>query len=565
MTVTIPQLIDQSLEQIGSIVDAGGKKLAQNKYGRQENIEYAKSLTKVVEQLSTLQQQEAGASLNDTFSTVEWLPKNMSHPFSMLKNVQLLDNQLQMLLDIDWNDTRFLYIYGSRRGSKSFAAVLAFLYAIKYRWDLKLRSGQVSQSWIDYANRGGHEGFLECAIIAPRESLLVKSIQYLNMIMTLSKLNRLKDYEISNKKEGIYLKGGIRIYHVTASNESGLMGKGLDVILCTEFARLEEGIYKQIIRPCLIDKNGIFIADTTIKKGDNWYIDLIKSGISEDAEAWEKNHENYKKANDKRPFVKTYFFHLKDNTFVPNVDQEIHRLKGDENTRGELPKFLYEQEIEGIWELTDERIFEEFDPLSHVEDATEEKVNTVLDAAKFVNLVLDIGYSTGREHEGKTALLVIAYSEYPTSLDSTDYCVLESYESNEIPFMDAYWAELIKDWAVKYGCKTIIFDNANARNIESFKRNFSTPKSLSWKPAIKDIIESIEYIKCLFHSGKIFILRQTNEQLIEDLENYKWAKKKTGENTLKPAAAYSDLVDALRYGIWTPFAKKMERVKNKHA
>lgn len=563
--VTIPQIIDLSLEQIADIVDTSGKKMKENKYGRSENIEYAKSLTKVVEQLSSLKQQDEGVSLNDTLSTVQWLPKNMAHPFSMLKNLQLLDNQLQMLSDIDWNDTRFLYLYGSRRGSKSFAAVLAFLYAMKHRWDLKLKSGQISPSWVDFKNRGEHEGFLECAIIAPRESLLTKTLQYLNMIMTLSKLNRLRDYEVSNKKEGIYLKGGIRIYHVTASNESGLMGKGLDLILCTEFARLEENIYKQIIRPCLLDRQGIFIADTTIKKGDSWYIDLIKSGIDEKDIAWEKNHTHFKKELCRRPSVKTFFFHVKDNTFISNVDQELKRLKGDETTPGELPRYIYEQEIEGIWELTEERIFEEFNPLHHVEDHTEDKVRTVLENAKFVNLSLDIGYSNGREHEGKTALLAVAYSEYPTSYESTDYCILESFESNEIPFMDKFWTELIREWSEKYMAKTMIFDNASARNIESFKRNFPTPKTLTWKPAIKDIVESIEYIKCLFHANKIYILRQKNEQLIEDLENYKWQKKRTGESILKPAAAYSDLVDAMRYALWTPFAQKMGRVKNRHA
>lgn len=564
--LSISKLLDESIIQIGDILQICKQKSQDGNYGRQENIEYAGEVTRIAEKLAGIEKREEGMSLNDTFSTVLWLPDNMTHPFSMLKNISLLNNQLLMLKDINWNDTRFVYLYGSRRGSKSFAAVLAFLYAIKWRWDQKMLSGQISPGWIDYEGRGGHEGFLECAIIAPKEKLLTKTLQYLNAILTLSKLNRMKDYDITNKKEGIYLKGGIRIYTVTAGNESGIMGKGLDVVLCTELARLEETIYKQTIRPSLIDKQGIFISDTTIKKGDNWYIDLIKSGISEQSTAWEKNHEEFKKESCKRPYAKTFFFHVRDNKFIPNIEQELKLLKGTEKEKGELPPYLYDQEIEGLWELSTEAIYEEFDESKHVEQPTEEIIALTLNNAEYVGLALDIGYSANRENEGKTALLAIAYSDQPKDLESTDYCILESFESNQVPFLDPFWAELMKSYISKYNAKSIVFDNANAKTVETFKRNYSLQRGLKWIPAIKDIVEGIEHLKQLFHLDKIHTFSEGNTELIEDLKRYRWGKKKNGGLILKPMAAYSDLPDALRYAIYTPFVMNLgSRFRKQHA
>lgn len=550
----IQRTIDQGVEIIQKCVAMTNHRLQTGVYAIEDVNHTADKISKTLERISGIGAIQDGASLNNSLQTWICNPVFTQHPFNLFRNSQFLKLQQEIIEQIQWDTTKILINIGGRQSGKTAAAAFQFVHALAHRFRKRLESGELWEGWLDYAGRAEYEPFIDALIIAPKDALTRKTSEYFRKILTLADALSLIDTEISTKKGGIWLHGGVRIQICTGSNENNIMGKALDVVLVDELARLNELIYEQTIRPALLTKDGLLIAATTILKGEHWFIDLIKSGLDKDSELWEKNQTNYDASKSERPKIITYFHHTKNNTFIKNIDDTLDYMKRT------MSKYIYEQEIEGIWFLQEDAVFVEFRQ-EHVHNRTDELVHNILSSAEFVAIGLDIGFSSAKEHIGSTALTCVAFSRYSQDVEDCDYVVLASAASNQIPFLNDYWSELIRKWSQNYNVKYLFYDNAKQLIIDSFLTSYMKKQTCEWITASKTLMPGIEHMKRLFHLGKIDILdgegNTGNDSLVNDLVNYKWKKDTLHRPGLEPSAAYSDRPDALRYCIVTPYFRQL--------
>lgn len=66
------------------------------------------------------------------------------------------------------------------------------------------------------------------------------------------------------------------------------------------------------------------------------------------------------------------------------------------------------------------------------------------------------------------------------------------------------------------------------------------------RPAKKDVLAGIDYVK----SKKLFVTKDS-VNLIKELESYSWATDRDGNPTEQPVKAFDDLLDSVRYAVFT--------------
>lgn len=73
---------------------------------------------------------------------------------------------------------------------------------------------------------------------------------------------------------------GAKLWMKTVETREGLLGKGLDLVIIDEAARIDDGIWDGYIRPNLLDKNGrAFLISNPF--GYNWFYNLYIKGLEE--------------------------------------------------------------------------------------------------------------------------------------------------------------------------------------------------------------------------------------------------------------------------------------------
>lgn len=146
------------------------------------------------------------------------------------------------------------------------------------------------------------------------------------------------------------------------------------------------------------------------------------------------------------------------------------------------------------------------------------------------------GVDWGYEHHG--AIVVLA-----EDVEGNVYlCEEHAYQHKEID----EWVKIAKGVKERYGNINFYCDTARPEHIVRFRR-----EKLRAIEAKKSVIAGIEEIASLFKTKKLFIVRERVKRFDEEINQYVW-----GPND-EPVKEWDDVLDALRYAIYTHYLKRI--------
>lgn len=209
--------------------------------------------------------------------------------------------------------------------------------------------------------------------------------------------------------------------------------------------------------------------------------------------------------------IQSYRFTLDDNTFLS--DRYINNIK--EST----PSGMFtERDILGLWVSADGVVYSDFDINVHYVDDMPEMTRYFAG--------VDWGYS----HYG--AIVVIGEDD-----NGNYYLIEEIAETNkEIDF----WVEKAKEIKDKYGNIPFYCDTARPEHIIKFRNE--KIKALNGS---KRVLTGIECIAKLFKTKQLKINQKGVKRFKQEIFSYVWGKDG------KPVKEYDDVLDALRYAIYS--------------
>ncbi|HEM6243408.1 TPA: PBSX family phage terminase large subunit, partial [Streptococcus suis] len=108
-----------------------------------------------------------------------------------------------------------------------------------------------------------------------------------------------------------------------------------------------------------------------------------------------------------------------------------------------------------------------------------------------------------------------------------------------------YWVEIAKDIKSRYGNIYFYADSARPEHIARFER-----EHLKCVNADKSVLSGIEQVAKLMKQGHFFVCSEKIEKFKDEVYQYVW-NEKTGE----PEKKNDDVLDALRYAIYSHMAK----------
>lgn len=186
-----------------------------------------------------------------------------------------------------------------------------------------------------------------------------------------------------------------------------------------------------------------------------------------------------------------------------------------------------DRDIHGQWVSAKGVIYKDFNKDVHYISKEEfAKVNIVTYFA---------GVDWGYEHHGSIVVLGID--------DKSNLYLIEEHatQHEEID----YWVKVAKGIKERYGNINFYCDTARPEHIVRFRR-----EKLRAINADKKVIAGIEEVARLFKQNKLFIVRDNVERFEKEIYLYVW-NEKTGE----PVKLWDDVLDAIRYAIYTHFKR----------
>ncbi|MDY7593836.1 PBSX family phage terminase large subunit [Streptococcus suis] len=116
-----------------------------------------------------------------------------------------------------------------------------------------------------------------------------------------------------------------------------------------------------------------------------------------------------------------------------------------------------------------------------------------------------------------------------------------------------YWVEIAKDIKSQYGNIYFYADSARPEHVARFER-----EHLKCVNADKSVLSGIEQVAKLMKQGRFFVCSEKVAKFKDEVYQYVW-NEKTGE----PEKKNDDVLDALRYAIYSHMAKPKAKVKRK--
>ncbi|MFC5541551.1 PBSX family phage terminase large subunit [Ureibacillus suwonensis] len=187
-----------------------------------------------------------------------------------------------------------------------------------------------------------------------------------------------------------------------------------------------------------------------------------------------------------------------------------------------------DRDIYGRWVAAEGVIYKDFNEKEHYISLEEFKKKNIV---KYF-----AGVDWGYEHHG--AIVVLA-----EDVEGNVYlCEEHAYQHKEID----EWVKIAKGVKERYGNINFYCDTARPEHIARFRR-----EKLRAIEAKKNVIAGIEEIASLFKTSKLFIVRDKVKRFEEEINQYVW-----GSND-EPVKEWDDVLDALRYAIYTHYLKRI--------
>lgn len=186
-----------------------------------------------------------------------------------------------------------------------------------------------------------------------------------------------------------------------------------------------------------------------------------------------------------------------------------------------------DRDIHGQWVSAKGVIYKDFNKDVHY--ISKEKFAKVNIVSYFA------GVDWGYEHHGSIVVLGVD--------DKSNLYLIEEHatQHEEID----YWVKVAKGIKERYGNINFYCDTARPEHIVRFRR-----EKLRAINADKSVIAGIEEVASLFKQNKLFIVRDNVKRFEKEIYLYVW-NEKTGE----PIKLWDDVLDAIRYAIYTHFKR----------
>lgn len=217
--------------------------------------------------------------------------------------------------------------------------------------------------------------------------------------------------------------------------------------------------------------------------------------------------------------IKAFHFTLFDNIFL---DKEYV-----ESIIASTPSGMYtDRDIYGRWVAPEGIVYKDFNEKVHyISESELRQVNMVKYLA---------GVDWGYEHYGSIVVL--------GKDDNGNWYLVEEHakQHQEID----YWVKIAKGIKERYGNIYFYCDGARPEHVDRFKRERFRAEN-----ANKAVLSGIEEVAKLLKNEKLFIVENV-ERFKEEIFMYVW-NSTTGE----PVKKWDDVLDALRYGIYSEISK----------
>lgn len=203
----------------------------------------------------------------------------------------------------------------------------------------------------------------------------------------------------------------------------------------------------------------------------------------------------------------------------------------------------YDRHILGEWASKDGLIYKDFTVKNNVKPLKEFKE----DISEYI-----LGVDWGFEHYG--SIVVVGVSKDKTNLYLVDY-VAERQK-----YYEEYWLKKIIEFTNKYKPKAIYMDSARSEYVSKtqieIRKYFG--RDVKADNANKSVDEGIDNVGSLIKTSRLIIAEEVFKgRLKEEVYSYTW-----GEDG-KPIKTNDDVMDALRYAVFTYLTDKKEKIKVK--
>lgn len=214
--------------------------------------------------------------------------------------------------------------------------------------------------------------------------------------------------------------------------------------------------------------------------------------------------------------IKAFNFSLYDNIYL---DPEYI-----ESIVAATPSGMFtDRDIKGLWVAAEGVVYRDFNQHVHYINSAD---------LKGVNMVSYFaGVDWGYEHSGSIVLI--------GKDDRGVFYLLEEHaaQHEEID----YWVDVANGVKERYGNIKFYCDSARPEHVQRFKR-----EKLLASNADKAVISGIESVAKLFKTNRLKVVKENAPQFQEEVFRYVWNK-----NTGEPVKQNDDVLDALRYAIYT--------------
>lgn len=229
------------------------------------------------------------------------------------------------------------------------------------------------------------------------------------------------------------LVNGSEIALKGTDNPDALVGVGLKFCVLDEFAMMKAEIWKQVVRPMLIDSKGKCLFIST-PRGFNWAYDFYKSAQSD-------------------PEFDTFQFRTIDNTTVQDIEAEVEKAKNEATS--ELDRITFRQEYEATFEVVTGRPRFSTDIISRLMDKQKayemrgDGLNVCEAHDKMAKYVIGVDTSEGLIGGDRSTAVI---------LNAKDFTVCAYYAGHMAPDLLAL---AVRDWAKEYNEALVVVEDNN--------------------------------------------------------------------------------------------------------
>ena len=226
--------------------------------------------------------------------------------------------------------------------------------------------------------------------------------------------------------------------------------------------------------------------------------------------------------------IQTFHYKLDDNTFLTD------RYK--DNIKAATPTgMFYDRDIEGLWVSAEGIVYKDFRKEKHYIKSKD---------LKDINFIKYFaGVDWGYEHPGAIVVLGKDYKG--------DIYLLEEHSKQHEEI--EYWVNIAKEIKSRYGNISFYCDTARPEYIKRFKK-----ENIKAKNGDKAVLAGIGEVARLIKLEKLKIVEDKVDLFKKEIFMYAW-NKTTGE----PVKVWDDVLDALRYAIYTESTSKKIGVSSK--